>query len=93
MKLSKKYLAIGVVDRNTSYGSAGGGIVCLEVARTLYGLEDRPHLLDFHVGLGGTDVTMRQVEYMAEKTLKAVKTGKVKEAVDWVELHDLGPVM
>ena len=93
MKISKKYLAIGVVDRNTSFGSAGGGIVSLEVARALYGLEDRPHLVNFHVGLGGTDVTMRQIEYMADKTLKAVKSGRVKEAVDWVELRDLGPVM
>jgi hypothetical protein len=30
---------------------------------------------------------------MAKETLKAAKNGKFKEAVDWVELHDLGPVM
>jgi pyruvate/2-oxoacid:ferredoxin oxidoreductase alpha subunit len=92
-RLAKKYHAIAVVDRNTSYGSAGGGIVSMEVARALYALDDRPLLLNFHVGLGGTDVTMRQIEYMADETLKAVKVGKVKEAVDWVEFKDLGPVM
>jgi hypothetical protein len=56
-------------------------------------MDDRPLLLNFHVGLGGSDVTMRQIEYMADKTLKAVSTGKVEETVDWVELRDLGEVM
>ena len=91
--LGKKYNAIAVVDRNNSYGSAGGGIVSMEVARALYTLDDRPLLLNFQVGLGGSDVTMRQIEYMADETLEAVKTGKVKSMVDWVELHDLGEVM
>ena len=92
-ELAKKYRAIGVVDRNTCFGSAGGGIVVQEVARALYSLEDMPLLLNFHVGLGGTDVTMRQIEYMAEKVLEAYEKGKVEKEVDWVELHDLGPVM
>jgi len=92
-ELGKKYKAIGVVDRNTCFGSAGGGIVMQEVARALYPVDDRPLLLNFHVGLGGTDVTLRQVEYMGDKVLEAYKKGKVEEEVDWVELHDLGPVM
>ena len=92
-ELAKKYQAIAVVDRNNSYGSAGGGVVSMEVARALYTLDDKPLLLNFHVGLSGSDVTMRQVEYMAEKTLEAVSKGKVDEVVDWVELHDLGEVL
>ena len=92
-KMAKKYHVIGVVDRNNSYGSAGGGIVSMEVARALYALDDRPLLLNFHVGLGGSDVTMRQIEYMADKALEAHKTGKVETVVDWVELKDLGEVM
>lgn len=92
-RIAAKYKAIAVVDRNTSFGSAGGGIVATDAARALYDLDERPLLLNFHVGLGGSDVTMRQIEYMAEETLRAVKVGKVDEAVDWVELHDLGPVM
>ncbi len=92
-ELAKKYRAVAVVDRNTSFGSAGGGIVSMEVARALYPLDDRPLLLNFHVGLSGSDVTMRQIEYMADKTLEAVETGKVEETVDWVELRGLGEVM
>ena len=92
-KLAKKYHAIGIVDRNTSYGSAGGGVVAMEAARALYPLDDRPLLLDFHVGLGGSDVTMRQIRYMADKVLEAQEKGRVKKEVDWVELIDLGEVM
>ncbi|MBN2335819.1 pyruvate ferredoxin oxidoreductase [Candidatus Bathyarchaeota archaeon] len=92
-KIAKKYRAMAMVDRNTSYGSAGGGIVSMELARALYQMDDRPLLLNFHVGLGGSDVTLRQIEYMADKTLEAVEKGKVKETVDWVELHGLGEVM
>jgi len=92
-ELAKKYRAVAVIDRNTSFGSAGGGIVSMEVARALYPLDNRPLLLNFHVGLSGSDVTMRQIEYMADKTLEAVETGKVEETVDWVELRGLGEVM
>lgn len=93
-KLAKKYKVIGVVDRNTSYGSASGsGIVAIEVARALYSLKDRPLLLNFHVGLGGSDVTMRQIRYIADKVLDAYQTGKAEDEADWVELKDLGEVM
>ncbi len=91
-EIAKKYDAVAMVDRNNSYGSAGGGIVSMELARALYPLDDKPLLLNFHVGLGGTDVTLKQIEYMADKTLEAVKTGEVPETVDWVELKDLGGV-
>lgn len=92
-ELGKKYHTIGIVDRNTSYGSAGGGIVAMEAARALYPMDDRPLLLDFHVGLGGSDITMRQIRYMAERVLEAYETGRVEKEVDWVELLDLGEVM
>jgi pyruvate ferredoxin oxidoreductase alpha subunit len=92
-EIAHKYKAIGVVDRNNSFGSAGGGIVAIELARALYDEPDKPLIVDFHVGLSGTDVTMNQIRYMADETLEAARTGKVKHVVDWVETHDLGEVM
>jgi pyruvate ferredoxin oxidoreductase alpha subunit len=91
--ISHKYKAMGVVDRNNSFGSAGGGIVNIELSRALYNEKEKPLLVNFLVGLSGTDVTMNQLVYMAEETLKVARTGKVKHAVDWVETHDLGEVM
>ena len=92
-EIAPKYKAIGVVDRNNSFGSAGGGIVAVELARALYDLSERPLIANFHVGLSGTDVTMNQIRYMADETLESARTGKLKQVVDWVETHDLGEVM
>ena len=92
-EIAPKYKAIGVVDRNNSFGSAGGGIVAIELARALYDLSERPLIANFHVGLSGTDVTMNQIRYMADETLESARTGKLKQVVDWVETHDLGEVM
>ena len=92
-EIATKYKAIGVVDRNNSFGSAGGGVVAIELARALYDLPKRPVIANFHVGLSGSDVTMNQIRYMADETLEAAKTGKVKTVVDWVETHNLGEVM
>jgi len=92
-EMAKRYHVIGVVDRNTSFGSAGGGIVAMEVARALYPLDDRPLLLDFHVGLGGSDVTINQIRYMAERVLEAHEKSRIEREVEWVELLDLGEVM
>ena len=65
----------------------------MELSRALYSLTDKPLIANFHVGLSGTDVTMNQIRYMANETLEAANTGKVKHVVDWVESHDLGEVM
>ncbi|TRO52110.1 hypothetical protein E2P71_08155 [Candidatus Bathyarchaeota archaeon] len=92
-EIAPKYKAIGVVDRNNSFGSAGGGIVAIELSRALYDLPKRPVIANFHVGLSGSDVTMNQIRYMVDETLEAAKTGKAKTVVDWVETHDLGEVM
>jgi pyruvate ferredoxin oxidoreductase alpha subunit len=92
-EIASKYKAIGVVDRNNSFGSAGGGIVAIELSRALYDLPKRPLITNVHVGLSGSDVTMNQIRYMADETLEAAKTGKVKTVVDWVETHNLGEVM
>jgi len=92
-KIAPKYKAIGVVDRNNSFGSAGGGIVAMELSRALYDVKEKPLIANFHVGLSGTDVTMNQIRYMADETLEAAETGKIKHVIDWVEAHDLGEVM
>ena len=91
-EIAKKYKAIGVIDRNTSCGSASGGIVGMEMGKALYSLDDKPLLLDFHVGLAGSDVTIRQIKYIANKVLEACEKGKVEKEVDWVELVNLDEV-
>ena len=49
--------AVGVIDRDYSYGSPSfGGVLFHELRSTLYPLERRPHVLNFIAGLGGREV-------------------------------------
>lgn len=86
-KIAKNVEAIGFVDRNFSHGSAGGGIGFIETAKALYNVKNRPHLLDFIIGIGGRDVTPLHIKYMAEKVLQAARTGEVEKEVEWVQLR------
>jgi pyruvate ferredoxin oxidoreductase alpha subunit len=88
IQVGKEVKAIGFIDRNFSHGSAmGAGIGNIELARCLYGLEERPKLIDFIAGIGGRDVTIPQIKDMAKKVLKAAETGKVENPVEWVQLY------
>ncbi|RLI33676.1 pyruvate ferredoxin oxidoreductase [Candidatus Bathyarchaeota archaeon] len=89
-EIGKRVRAIGFVDRNTSYGAvAGCGIGCIETARALYPLDEHPLLLNYFVGLGGSDVTIPQLRHIAKRILKAAETGKPVKDVEWVELEKL----
>jgi pyruvate ferredoxin oxidoreductase alpha subunit len=89
-EIGKKVRAIGFIDRNTSYGAvAGNGIGCVELGRALYPLKERPVLLNYFVGLGGTDVTMPQLRHITKRVVKAAETGKAEKEVEWVELEKL----
>ena len=85
--MAEKYKAFGVVERNNSFGCPHGGIISLEIARSLYDMDERPVLASFHVGLSGADITMRHFEYMAEKTLKAAENGYPDEPDEWLHLN------
>ena len=74
--------AVGVIDRNISCGS--GGIVFGEIRSSLYDLEERPRTLDFHAGLCGKEVTVGDIERIAEKTLRAARGEEVGPLVEWV---------
>jgi len=86
-EMAKEVEAIGVIDRNISYGSAGGGIGCVEIARALYHMEERPLLAGFYAGLAGREVLPSHIEYAAEKLLKICEKGKVEKEIEWIGLR------
>src|SRR5581483_7971111 len=54
--------AIGVIDRDYSFGSPfGSGVVANEIRAALYNAERRPPLLSFICGLGGREVMLEDV--------------------------------
>ena len=72
----KKGLA--VIDQNLSMGS--GGILAMELARTLYGVPGAPPILaSFIGGLGGREISAAEFYEIAERTRQAVAAGKAPE--------------
>src|SRR5207247_10670971 len=57
-----KAQALGIIDRDYSFGSPfGSGVVANEIRATLYNADRRPPLLSFICGLGGREVTLEHV--------------------------------
>ncbi|MEE8502899.1 MAG: pyruvate ferredoxin oxidoreductase [candidate division NC10 bacterium] len=77
--------AVGVIDRDYSFGSPNHGAVLYnEVRSTLYDLPNRPPVISFVCGLGGREVTLDSVTEMSEILLKVAKTGKVEQPNYWI---------
>jgi len=81
-ELAKKYSVIGMMDRNICLGL--GGAAYGLIRNSLYDLEDRPSVLQFHAGLGGKEVRVGDVYNVGEKILEVAKGGKVTSFVHWV---------
>ncbi|MCI0369952.1 MAG: pyruvate ferredoxin oxidoreductase [candidate division NC10 bacterium] len=80
-----RFKAVGVVDRDYSFGSPNdGGVLYNEIRSALYGADTRPPILGFICGLGGREVTIPDVVEMVETTVKTAKTGRVDKPTTWV---------
>src|SRR5205823_4492728 len=69
--------AIGVIDRDYSFGSPfHSGVVANEIRASLYNADTRPPLLSFICGLGGREVTLEDVNKAAgPRTIVLGSTG------------------
>ncbi len=87
-EIASKVKAIGVIDRNFSLGSSGGGIGAIEAGRAIVNMDKHPKLVSFITGLGGRDVIPDNIRYCCEQVLKTAETGKVEYEVEWVGLKE-----
>jgi pyruvate ferredoxin oxidoreductase alpha subunit len=87
-EIASRVKAIGVVDRNFSLGSAGGGVGALEAARAMVNMDEHPKLISFITGLGGRDVVPDNIRYICDQALKTAETGVVEHEVEWVGLKE-----
>jgi hypothetical protein len=46
-------------------------------------MSERPLVIDAALGLGGTDVTVPELTFVANAVLEAAKTGEVKKELIW----------
>jgi 2-oxoisovalerate ferredoxin oxidoreductase alpha subunit len=86
-KLAKNVQMISVIDRQISFGIEGP--LFSEAKASLYGEPNTPLTAGFIAGLGGRDVTFHDIEKIAEKSLKWLKTGKVNKKTEWVNLKEV----
>lgn len=77
--------AVGVLDRDISFGSTG--IVYQEVLASLKHLEHEPLVLDLIAGLGGRDITVDTVVNSARLLQEASEAGYGKDRVIWVDAN------
>lgn len=86
-KIGPKVKVIGFVDRAISQASAGGGPAALEVCRALYPLEEHPLFMSFYCGLSGREVSIEDIERIANTILRALENNRVENEVNWPQLR------
>jgi pyruvate ferredoxin oxidoreductase alpha subunit len=88
-KALRRAKAIGVIDRDYSFGSPfGSGVVANEVRAALYNAEHRPPLVGFICGLGGREVTLEDVYTVTDICAAAAKAGRVEQATYWLGVRE-----
>ena len=81
--------AIGVIDRDYSFGSPfHSGVVANEIRASLYNADKRPPLLSFICGLGGREVTLEDVNKAVDMCEAAAKSGKSDAKTHWLGVRE-----
>ena len=81
--------AIGVIDRDYSFGSPfNSGVVANEIRAAMYNAPKRPPLLSFICGLGGREVTLPDVHKAADQCFAAAKAGKSDAKTHWLGVRE-----
>src|SRR6266571_2090892 len=84
-----RFKAVGVIDRDYSFGSPDfGGVLYNEVRSALYGCENRPPVLGFVAGLGGREVTIEHGIEMSDLVFEAADSGKMDHPVRWIGVRE-----
>jgi pyruvate ferredoxin oxidoreductase alpha subunit len=82
-----RFKAVGVVDRDYSFGSPHfGGVLFTEIRSALYPVAGftPPQVIGLTCGLGGREVTLKDIREMSEILLKAAQTGKAEQPAYWI---------
>ena len=84
-----KAQAIGVIDRDYSFGSPfGSGVVANEIRAAMYNADKRPPLLSFICGLGGREVMLEDVYQVADLCYNAAESGKSATKTRWLGVRE-----
>jgi pyruvate ferredoxin oxidoreductase alpha subunit len=85
LKITSKAKALATVSRAVSYGI--GAPVYSDIATCTSNGGQKPVLLNFIAGMGGRDITQKNIEQVFEKGMKAAETGEAEADVEWLGLN------
>jgi pyruvate ferredoxin oxidoreductase alpha subunit len=85
LKITSKAKALTTVSRAVSYGI--GAPVYSDIATCTSNGGQKPVLLNFIAGMGGRDITQKNIEQVFEKGMKAAETGEAEADVEWLGLN------
>src|SRR5438093_12207423 len=72
VKSLSRFKAVGIIDRDYSFGSPYyGGVLYNEVRSALYSLQNRPTIVGFIAGLGGREIEQPMATEIVAKTRSA----------------------
>ncbi|MHA1441334.1 MAG: pyruvate ferredoxin oxidoreductase, partial [Candidatus Heimdallarchaeota archaeon] len=77
--------AIGVIDRDLTFGAPGPALYT-DIKTSLYDYKERPQVFGYVAGIGGRDVLVKDYEYIYEQVLKNKGTEKAVP-VEWIGLR------
>jgi pyruvate ferredoxin oxidoreductase alpha subunit len=84
-----RYKAVGVIDRDYSFGSPEfGGVLYNEIRAALYPCAERPAVLGFVAGLGGREVTIDDGVEMSDYVYMAAESGEMDNPVRWIGVRE-----
>jgi pyruvate ferredoxin oxidoreductase alpha subunit len=83
-----RFKAVGVIDRDYSFGSPFfSGVVANEVRTALYNADRRPPVVSFICGLGGREVTVPNVREMTDMIFRAASGERLTDTY-WIGLRE-----
>ncbi|MEW5760481.1 MAG: transketolase C-terminal domain-containing protein [Candidatus Thermoplasmatota archaeon] len=82
-ELAKKTEVIGVLERSYTFGE--GGAFFNETKSAIYRLKERPIVKNYIIGIGGRDITMKEIENIFKDCLR-IKEKDLDKEIDWIGL-------
>ncbi len=75
--------ALAVFDRSHSFGGFGGPLFS-EIRSALYGSDLSFEVLNYIYGLGGRNISLKEIEGVFSDLKEVVRTGKVRERINYL---------
>ncbi|BAD86172.1 pyruvate:ferredoxin oxidoreductase, alpha subunit [Thermococcus kodakarensis KOD1] len=83
-ELAKKAKVLALLEKNVTFSV--GGALFQDFSRALVNLDERPKIVDFILGLGGRDVTFKDLDEALAIAQKALN-GEEFDEVNWIGLR------